>query len=98
MYEVVSPEGETAIEALPNISNLGIDLKGKRIGLVRVPFQNGDVLLETLAGLMEKRFQEIEVVKVQSGRNLGWGDYPDSSLTEIVKNAGIDAAIVAVGC
>ena len=98
MYEVVSPEGGTAIEASPIISNLGTDLNGKKIGLVRVPFQNGDILLETLAGLMEKRFQGIEIVKVPSGRNLGWGDYPDNSLTEMVKEAGIRAAVVAVGC
>jgi hypothetical protein len=98
MFEVVSPLGKPAYEASPNILSLGLDLVGKKVGLVRVPFQNGDVLLETLADLMKKRFQGLEIVKIPSGKNLNWGDYPDDSLTEVVKDTGIEAAVVAVGC
>ena len=97
MYEVVSPAGKPAVQEILQTTS-GLDLAGKKIGLVRIPFPNGDTLLETLAGLIGERFEGTEFVKLPSGRNLGWGDYPDDSLTDIVKEAGIDAAMVAVGC
>ena len=97
MYEVVSPAGKPAVKEISQ-SATGLDLAGKKIGLVRIPFPNGDVLLETLAGLIGKRCEGTEFVKLPSGRGLGWGDYPDESLTDIAREAGIDAAMVAVGC
>ena len=97
MHEVVSPAGKPAAREVPQATS-GLDLAGKKVGLVRIPFPNGDVLLETLAGLIKERFSGMEFVKLPSGRSLAWGDYPDDSLTEVVREAGIDAAMVAVGC
>ncbi len=98
MYEVVSPVGKPVTEELSSVTSTGVDLTGKKLGLVQIPFPNGDVLLEVLADLMKKRFKGLEVVKLPSGKSLTWGDYPDSSLTDVVKESGIDAAIVAIGC
>jgi hypothetical protein len=47
---------------------------------------------------MGERFEGMEFVKLPSGRDVAWGDYPDDSLTEVVRESGIDAAMVAVGC
>ena len=98
MYEVVSPAGKPATEEMTIMPSAGINLTGKKLGLIRIPFSNADVLLETLADLMKKRFKGLEVLKIPSGKNLAWGDYPDNSLTDVVKESGIDAAMVAVGC
>lgn len=97
MYEVVSPAGRPAVKGIAP-SGAGLDLAGKKVGLVRIPFPNGDVLLEKLASLIGERFDGMEFVKLPSGKNLSWGDYPDDSLTDIAREAGIDAAMVAVGC
>jgi len=98
MYEVVSPAGKPSTKEIPRLASAGLDLAGKKVGLVRIPFPNGDVLLETMADLMKKRFKGLEFVKLPSGKGLAWGDYPDSSLTGLVKESGIAAALVAVGC
>ncbi len=98
MYEVVSPVGKPVTGEIPSVASVGIDLAGKKLGLVRIPFPNGDALLETLAELMRKRFKGLEFVKFPSGKNLTWGDYPDKSLTAVVKESGVAAAIVAIGC
>ena len=97
MYEVVSPAGKPVVTETPSTSS-GIDLTGKKVGLIRIPFRNGDVLLEALATLLSQQFEGLELVKLPSGKSLTWGDYPDSSLTDLVKEASIQAAIVAVGC
>jgi hypothetical protein len=98
MYEVVSPTGQPTNAPTSDVSSTGLDLTGKKIGLVLIPFPNGDILLETLAGLLKQKFSGLETVKVPSGKNMSWGEYPDASLTQVVKERGIDAAIVAVGC
>ena len=98
MYEVVSPAGKSAAKEMPRPASAGLDLVGKKVGLVRIPFPNGDVLLEKMADLMKQRFQGMEFVKLPSGKGLTWGDDPDSSLTDLGKESGIDAALVAVGC
>lgn len=98
MYEVVSPSGVAAKGGISDIYGAGLELANKRLGLVRIPFPNGDVLLETLAGLLKQRYGDLEIVKIPSGKNLSWGDYPDTSLTDVVKESGINAAMVAVGC
>ena len=97
MYEVVSPAGKPAVKGIAQ-SGSGLELSGKKVGLVRIPFPNGDVLLEKLAELIGGRFDGMEFVKLPSGRTLNWGDYPDDSLTDIARESGIDAAMVAVGC
>ena len=98
MYEVVSPAGRPAAGQISGTASAGLDLTGKRVGLVLIPFPNGGTLLETLAGLLKQRFNGLETVKVPSGKNLPWGEYPDASLTDVVRESGINAAIVATGC
>lgn len=98
MFEVVSPTGKPATLETTGTATAALKLEGKKLGLVQIPFPNGDVLLESLADLMKKRFAGLEYVKIPSGKELGWGDYPDSTLTEVVKESGINAALVAVGC
>ena len=98
MFEVVSPIGKpTTIETSGRAMGT-LDLTGKKLGLVQIPFPNGNVLLESLAELLKRQFKGLESVNIPSGKELAWGDYPDSTLTEVVKDAGIDTALVAVGC
>ncbi len=98
MFEVVFPAGKPATTEALGKASAGVDLTGKKLGLVQIPFPNGDVLLESLAGLMKEQFKGLEFVKIPSGKKLAWGDYPDNTLTEVVKESGINAALVAVGC
>jgi hypothetical protein len=97
MYKVVSPAGKPVTKEMRRSAGAGLDLAGKKIGLIRIPFPNSDVLLEVVADLVKKKFRGLEVTKIPSGRNLSWGDHPDVTLTEVVKESGIDAALVAVG-
>ncbi len=98
MYEVVSPAGKPINVSPSGAASTGLDLTGKKIGLVLIPFPNGDTLLEMLAGLLKQKYDGLDVIKIPSGKNLSWGEYPDPSLTQVVQEAGINAALVAVGC
>ncbi len=98
MYEVVSPAGKPVNQSTLGVASKGLDLTGKKIGLILIPFPNGDTLLETLAGLLKQKYDGLEVIKIPSGKTLSWGEYPDASLTQVVQEAGINAALVAVGC
>ncbi len=98
MYEVVSPAGKPVTREISSTSAAGLDLTGKKLGLIRIPFPNADVLLETMASLMQRKFAGLQVLKIPSGRGLPWGEYPNATLTDVVKESGIDAALVAVGC
>ena len=104
-YEVVSPVGEPAsgkdtgagnfrIPPAPPISNF----TGRKLGFVWTKFRNGDVLLRAFADLLAKRFEGMQFVNLPSGRTLGWGEYPDATFTDVVKESGVDAVIAAPGC
>jgi len=97
-YEVVSPLGWTPGEAANNAAPPLDGFKGRRIGLFWNGFTNGNLLLEAFADLFEKRYGDIEFVKLKSGRGLEWGNYPDRTLTEIARESGIQAAIAGPGC
>jgi hypothetical protein len=98
MYEVVSPSGNATTQQLTNTHKVELDLKGKKLGLVLIPFPNGGTLLESVSRLIAQKFPGLEIVKVKSGKNLTWGEHTDSTFTEVVKESGIEAALVAVGC
>ena len=98
MYEVVSPAGNTTTQQLANTHKVELDLKGKKLGLVLIPFPNGGTLLESVSRLIAQKFPGLEVVNVKSGKHLTWGEHTDHTFTEVVKESGIDAARVAVGC
>ena len=98
MFEVVSPAGKPTVAEISGKSSSEADLTGKKLGLIQIPFPNGDVLLESLAGLLKQQFKGLEPVKIPSGKRLAWGDYPDNTLTEVAQESGISAALVAVGC
>jgi len=95
MYDVVSPMGKS--RDAPSVSSASIDLSGKKVALVPMMIRNSDVLLESLAHLLAKRFSGIEFVKLPPGEGKT-GDFLDESFTGMVKEAGIDAAIVGCGC
>ncbi|HVN96355.1 MAG TPA: hypothetical protein VMT62_08000 [Syntrophorhabdaceae bacterium] len=96
MYEVVSPLGKSMVKVIAPAPRLST-LEGKKIGLIWNAFTNGDVLAEAFANLLKKRFGQIETVNLPSGKGLSWGDYPDPSIKDIVKEAKVDAVIVTVG-
>jgi hypothetical protein len=98
MYEVVSPAGNSTMQQMSASGKAGLDLNGKKLGLVLIPFPNGGALLESVSGIIAQRFPGLTVVKVKSGKNLTWGEHTDNTLTDVVKESGIDAALVAVGC
>ena len=106
VYEVVSPVGmapETRSEAaratrgFAPAAPLG-DLTGKRIGFIWTNFRNGDILLAAFADLLAKRFAGMEFFNLPSGRTLTWGNYPDRTLPEILREYKIDGLIAAPGC
>jgi len=74
------------------------DLNGKKIGLVWTVFSNGNVLLEAFRDLLKQRYPDINCLEFPPGKGLRWGDYPDASLPEAAREAGLDAAIVTMGC
>lgn len=96
-YAVVSPVGETAAKGLRLAPQLA-DLTGKTVGLVWIRYINGDVLADALIDLLSRRFEGLRCAKLPPGKGLGWGDYPETSIGEVVKEAGVDAAIVLIGC
>lgn len=95
IYEVLSPLGRSSATEI--VSSAGIELHGKKVALVPMMIRNSDVLLESLANLLEKRFSEIQFIKLPPGEG-NTGDFLDESFTDMVKEAGIDAAIVGCGC
>ena len=96
VYEVISPLGKSTVKVIPPAPRLST-LEGKKIGLVWNVFMNGDVLSNAFADLLKKRFKQIETVKLPSGKGLKWGDYPDPSIKDLLKENKIDAVIASVG-
>ncbi|MFC1910980.1 hypothetical protein ACFLXC_06910 [Chloroflexota bacterium] len=95
-YEVVSPLGKCGTKNVKPA--LPVDrFEGAKIGLFWTIFTNGDVLAGMLDEELNRRFEKVEVVRLPAGKNLKWGDYPDESIEDVVKEAGIDAAIVLIG-
>jgi hypothetical protein len=97
LYEVVGPLGKSAPKKITPAHPLS-QLHGKRIALIWTIFSNGDLLADTLMDLLHNRFKDIETVKLPAGKNAKWGDYPDESIEDVVKEAGVDAAVITVGC
>jgi hypothetical protein len=99
VYEVLSPEG---LPATGDARREGVaplaGLEGRRIGLFWNGFTNGNLLLEALADILGKRCRGLSFVKLPAGRELDWGHYPERSLTDIVREYAIDAAIAGPGC
>jgi len=95
-YEVVSPLGRSVVKRIPLSSRIPT-LEGKKIGLVWTVFANGDVLANAFADLLAKRFKGTEFVKLPPGKGLVWGNYPEPSIRDVVKEAKVDAVIVTVG-
>jgi len=102
VYEIVSPIGEdrsklagsgkfTSAPPLP-------DLNGRKIGLIWTEFTNGDVLLDAFEALLGERYPSLRFVRMAPGRNTEWGGSPDPTLTDLVRDQGIDAAIITAGC
>ena len=95
-YDVVSPLGQPAEEKV--VSATGeLDLAGKKIALVPMMIRNSDVLLQALSDLLSKRFPGIEFIKLPPGEG-NRGDFLDESFTGMVRENGVDAAIVGAGC
>ena len=102
LYEVLSPVGQSPASPGAVPVKFGApplaDLKGKKLALIWTVFANGNVVLEAFAELLSKRYPDMEFVKLAPGRKAKWGQAPERSLTELVRENGIDAAIVAAGC
>ncbi|MFC1820642.1 hypothetical protein ACFLZG_06115 [Thermodesulfobacteriota bacterium] len=95
-YEVVSPLGKSISKVILPVHPIPT-LEGKKIAFFWTVFTNGDVLADALIDLLHKRFNEIETVKLPAGKEVKWGDYPTESIEDVIKEAGVDAAIVLVG-
>jgi hypothetical protein len=100
VYEVVSPVGqEPRASGRQKFSAPPLaDLRGKKIGLVWTVFPNGHLVLDAFADLLKRRYGDMDFVRLPPGRNALWGQNPDGSLTEVVREAKVDAVIVAAGC
>lgn len=95
-YEVVSPLGKSLVKEMSPARPIP-QLAGKRIAFIWTIFTNGDILADVLTDLLHERFKDIETVKLPAGKEVKWGDYPDESIEDVVREAGVDAAIVLVG-
>jgi hypothetical protein len=97
IYEVVSPVGEPTGKELSYAQSMP-DLHGKAIGFIWCRMRNGDLLAQALMDLLSKDFRDLKFVRLQSGKGLEWGEYPDESLGDVIREAGINGAIVVIGC
>ncbi len=98
VYEVVSPLGKQASEKIASAPAIS-GLEGKKIGFIWTVFANGNVLAEAFMDLLEKRrFKSLKLIKLPPGKDKPWGDRPDKSVGDVVKEAGVDAAVVTMGC
>jgi hypothetical protein len=96
LHQVVSPVGTSVVRFFPLSQRLST-LEGKRIGLAWNLFANGDVLAEALADLLAARFKGLESIRLPSGKGLRWGNYPDPSIGEVIRESGVDAVIATAG-
>jgi len=96
LYEVVSPLGKSGAKRIAPAPSL-TSLENKKIALIWTIFTNGDVLADALGDFLRQRFKGTKTVKLPAGKEVHWGDYPDESIEDVVKEAGVDAAIVLVG-
>ena len=98
VYEIVSPLGQKTSGTIPLVSPLA-SLDGKTIGLMWTLYTNGDVLANTVKDLLGKRFNNLKFVALPPGKGRQWGNYPDNqTIGEVVKESGVDALIVTMGC
>jgi hypothetical protein len=98
LYDVLSPEGEEIDEARAAGAAPVAALGGRTVGLFWNGFTNGNLFLESLAAILSRRFPGARFVRLPGGRGIDWGQYPDRTLTDIVREYGIDAAIAGPGC
>jgi hypothetical protein len=101
-YEVVSPAGDardagSAVKKTASAAPLA-GLKGKRLGLCWTAFANGDIVLRAFREHLSKRYPDLEFVELMPGRGLRWGDHPDPSIAELVREERLDAALITAGC
>ena len=95
-YEVVRPLGKSGVKEITPALPLA-KLEGKKIAFIWTIFTNGDVLADALSEILHHRYPGLQTVKLPAGRNIKWGDYADESIEDVVREAGVDAAIVLVG-
>ena len=102
VYEIVSPLGDdhSKLAGAGNPASAAPlpDLIHRKIGLIWTEFTNGDVLLDAFEDLLGKRYPSLCFVRMAPGRNTEWGGSPDPTLTDLVREQGIDAAIITAGC
>ena len=98
VYEIVSPLAQKTNGTIPSVSPLA-NLDGKKIGLMWTLYTNGDVLANMVKDLLVKRFKNLKFVALPPGKGRQWGNYPDNqTIGEVVKESGVDALIVTMGC
>ncbi len=101
-YDVVSPAGDArdAKDAAKKTSSAAplAGLKGKRLGLCWTAFTNGDIVLRAFKEHLGKRYADLEFVELMPGRGLRWGDHPDPSIADLVREERLDAALISAGC
>lgn len=96
VYEVVRPMAKSRIKQIIPARPLTA-LDNKKIALIWTIFSNGDVLADALINEMIQRYKGVGMVKLPAGKKVKWGEYPDESIEDVVKEARVDAAIVLVG-
>jgi hypothetical protein len=97
-YEVVSPVGQSNVEVKP-ISPRLPSLEGKKIGFEWNQFANGPILADALEDLLGRQFRGIHFTRLPPGNGVKWGEilHFDDHVGTIVKESGVDAAIVFIG-
>ncbi|OFZ98716.1 MAG: hypothetical protein A3H35_08200 [Betaproteobacteria bacterium RIFCSPLOWO2_02_FULL_62_17] len=101
-YEVVSPAGDArdargAAKKTASAAPLA-GMNGKRLGLCWTAFTNGDIVLRAFRDHLAGRYPDLEFVELMPGRGLRWGDHPDPSIAELVREERLDAALITAGC
>jgi hypothetical protein len=96
LYGVVNPLGRSTATPIPFAPSLK-DFNGKTIGFVWSIFTHGDALADIFTALLRERFDDMQFVKLPSGKSGKWGDYPHQDFPDVVKESGADAVIALVG-
>jgi hypothetical protein len=96
LYEVASPVARPVTRKTALAGPIP-DLKGKKIGFMWTIYTHGDTLADALMDVLGKHFENIETVKLPAGKGRRWGEYPDESIEEVVREAGVDGVVVTVG-
>ncbi len=90
--DVYCPTGAVITKEYSDIASRVSTLEGRRIGLLWNGKPNGDIFLDRIAEILEKKYKDIEIVKfwkVDPGHTAFSNKYSEETLDRIANSADI---------